>query len=288
MKVSIVIPTLVRPTLYPLLEELVRQKFKHKFEIVLVPQADLNKSLIKDRRIKIFFQPKGKGFAYYRNYGVKKSSGEVIVFIDDDEFPQDVNWLKKITDPILEGYEEVITSGYKIKLNQGYMTDAISLLGFPGGGAVGFKTMWPVDQNSYTNHICTGNMAITKKLLNKIGGFDEKLTSGNEDVLLGDKLIEIGKKIKYIDDATVYHIARSGYLNFIKWNILRGKSAYQLKRIKKNVSGKVTHRIVSSISILKETIKTKYFPMVLFMMFSQYFWQTLGFLNQKYIVDNNN
>ncbi len=279
--VSIVIPTLVRDTLYPLIDNLLEQKVNFDYEIVLVPQANLRTNLQSKKQIKIYPEEKGKGFGYYRNVGIKHSQGNIIVFIDDDEMPMNRLWLNTITKPIVDGNEEVVTSGYKIKLNQGYLTDCISLLGFPGGGAIGFKTMWNVDQSNHTSHICTGNLAIKKSLLVRIGNFEEKLKSGNEDVLLGDSIRRIGIPIKYIGDATVYHVARSGYFNFVKWNILRGRSAYQLKLVKKDISENLSYRITSSVSILKKTINTKYFLIVLFMMINQYFWQSIGFAREK-------
>ena len=73
-----------------------------------------------------------------------------MAFIDDDELPKNYSWLYCITEPLIKGEEEVVTAGVDIKLGQGYLTDSISLLGFPGGGAVGFKTMWNVDENNAT------------------------------------------------------------------------------------------------------------------------------------------
>lgn len=276
-KVSVIIPTLGRETLYPLISNLLKQKTKLEYEIVLIPQNKLEKRFLKNKKIKIFYEPLGKGFAYYRNVGIKKSIGDIIVFIDDDELPLNKNWLNLITKPIIEEKEKVTTAGVKIKLGQGYITDSISLLGFPGGGAIGFKIMWEVNKNDYTEHLCSGNFAILKKTINKIKNFDNSLKSGSEDVNLAEKLIKKNIKIKYVEKVTVYHIARKGILKFIKWNFLRGKSIVEYMKTKKD-KGKVGGRISSSKRIIIKTVKTKYFLGVLFMMFNQYFWQTMGYL----------
>ncbi len=276
-KVSIIIPTLGRETLYPLIESLLKQKVDFSYEIILIPQIKLKENLLKDKKIRFFYEPLGKGFAYYRNKGIEKSKGKIIVFIDDDELPINDKWLNIITKPIIEGKEKVVTSGVKINLGQGYLTDAISLLGFPGGGAIGFKTMWDIDKDNYTEHLCSGNLAIDKYILNKIDSFSNEFKHGNEDVNLADKLIFSKIKIKYSEEATVYHIARKGYINFIKWNYLRGKSASDYLKIKKETN-KVGNRLTSSKRILAKTLKSKYFPGVLFMMINQYLFQTLGYL----------
>ena len=128
----------------------------------------------------------------------------------------DYSWLEIITKPIRQGEYQVVTAGVNIRLGEGYVTDSISLLGFPGGGAIGFRTMWKVDEKSNTDHLCSGNLAIEKTVLNRMHNFSNESRFGNEDVSLADKLIDAAICIKYVEEATVYHIARRGFFNFIK------------------------------------------------------------------------
>jgi glycosyltransferase involved in cell wall biosynthesis len=281
-KISIIIPTLGRKTLYPLIDCLLKQKIKLVYEIILVPQVKLKEELLKDKKIKIKYEPLGKGFAYYRNIGIEQSKGDIIVFIDDDELPINFLWLDTITKLIIQKKEKVVTAGVKIRLNQGYLTDSISLLGFPGGGAIGFRTMWGVTKENYTKHLCSGNLAISRKLLEEIGCFDRKGVHGNEDVRLADELIEKKIRIKYIEEATVLHVARKGFVNFVKWNILRGKSAKAyLDNSKKQ--GQISGRIGSSMRILGKVCRNNlfYLPGVVFMMINQYLWQFGGYIWKK-------
>jgi len=277
--ISVIIPTLGRESLYPLVNNLLKQNIIYNYEIVLIPQVQLRENLLDNKKIKIFYEPLGKGFGYYRNVGVAKSKGAIIVFIDDDEMPMNNHWLNNITKLIIEKKEKVTTAGVKIKLGQGYLTDSISLLGFPGGGAVGFKTMWDVS-NNYTQHLCSGNLAIDKKVLLAIGKFETKLKSGSEDVNLADKLISQNYTISYLGKATVYHVARKGFISFIKWNYLRGKSAAEYLKTKK-IKGQISSRLNSSKKILLKTMRTKYFPGVIFMMFNQYLWQSAGYIIER-------
>ena len=278
-EVSIIIPTLGRETLYPLLEMLLNQEVEFSFEIILIPQIKLKEELLSDERIKYFYEPLGKGFAYYRNAGIKKSRGKVLAFIDDDELPMNCSWLKFITNSIINGEFKVATSGVYIKLGEGYVTDSISLLGFPGGGAIGFKTMWRVDENDITEHLSAGNLAIDKTLMNKLNNFSNEYRLGQEDVNLSDKLKDKNIKVKYIDEATVYHVARKGFIRFIQWNILRGKAAKIY--ISHNKGGsRIMNRLSSSLKILKivSLTRTRYLPGVILMMLNLYFWQFWGAL----------
>jgi glycosyltransferase involved in cell wall biosynthesis len=278
-KVSIIIPTLGRETLYPLIDNVLKQEVPFPFEIILIPQVKLKEELLQDERVRYFYEPLGKGFAYYRNRGIKESRGETLVFIDDDEMPMNYQWIRQITDPLVKGEEDVVTAGVTIKLGQGYVTDSISLLGFPGGGAIGFKTMWHVDENNNTEHLCSGNFAISRKTLNEINNFSNEYRHGKEDVHLADKLIGNKINIKYIEEATVYHIARKGFVNFIKWNMLRGKASKEYLAINKG-GGKIMNRFTSSGRILKNVAKTRtrYLPGVCIMMFNQYLWEFIGTL----------
>ena len=281
-KVSIIIPTLGRETLYPLLDNLLKQEVTFSFEIILIPQVKLKEELLKDKRIKYFYEPLGKGFAYYRNRGINESIGDILVFIDDDELPMNYLWLSCITGPLIKGEEEVVTAGVNIKLGEGYLTDSISLLGFPGGGAIGFKTMWSVDENNNTEHLCSGNFAINKKTINELNNFSNEYRHGKEDVNLADKLIENKINIKYSEDATVYHVARKGFVNFVRWNMLRGKASKEYIAINRG-SGKIMNRFSSSLKILRNVAATriKYLPGVCFMMFNQYLWETIGALRAE-------
>ena len=281
-KISIIIPTLGRETLYPLVNNLLKQNIDYHYEIILIPQVKLKEQFLQDKKIKIYYEPLGKGFAYYRNIGIEKSKGEIITFIDDDELPMNNNWLKHLTCQIIKGEEKVITAGYKIKLNQGYVTDCVSLLGFPGGGAVGFTVMWPLESPPYTSHICSGNFAILRDTLLAVGCFDNALNYGNEDVALGDKLTEHKIRILYLEEATVYHTARKGLYPVIRWNILRGKSAADYVRYKKS-KGRVQQRLYSSLRIILKVIKERpgYIPGVVFMMVSQYVFQSIGYIYRQ-------
>lgn len=278
LEVSVLIPTLGRDTLYALVNSLLKQKTSFDYEIVLLPQRPLFEDRIRNKKIRFKYEKEGKGFAYYRNALVKLAKGNILVWIDDDELPMNANWLEKIAKPILQGGERVTTAGVKIELGEGYTTDSISLLGFPGGGAVGFEVMWFVDDKGYTRHLCSGNFAIDRKILTRLGNFTLRLKSGSEDVDLAEKIAKQNIKIKYEKEATVYHVSRKGYFNFVKWNFLRGKSAAQYLRQKKSDSKKVGGRLSSSIRILARVLKTEYFFGVLFMMVTQYFWQTMGYL----------
>jgi glycosyltransferase involved in cell wall biosynthesis len=228
VNVSLVIPSLGRENLKKLLVELEQQDFDGQYEVVIVYQdAELNevfKSIEKRKEVSLHYAERSKGWAHWRNVGARKAKGEILVFIDDDELPYDTQWLKLLTQPILSGNELVTTSGIKVDLKYGLLGNTISLMGFPGGGAIGFKRMWPVDDEGYTDHLCSGNFAITKAFLEELGGFAENLKYGSEDVVLAMQIVLKDTKILYIDDADLFNSPITKFSTYWMWAIIRGKS----------------------------------------------------------------
>lgn len=93
MLVSVIIPTYNRASfLKEAIESVLGQSYEY-FELIIVDDGstDDTKQLVqsfKDKRISYFYQ-ENKGVSQARNLGIKKSQGEVIAFLDSDDF-----WLK--------------------------------------------------------------------------------------------------------------------------------------------------------------------------------------------------
>ncbi|MCA1799502.1 MAG: glycosyltransferase [Xanthomonadaceae bacterium] len=208
MDASVVIPSLVRESLYPLLAQLLEQRFDGAFEVVVIaqPPGRIDRArLPADARVVVHEEPLGLGFGHYRNVGIEASKGRIIAWIDDDERPRDDRWLQALTVPIRQQTAQVVTAGSHIPLGQGYLADSISWLGLPGGAYPGFETMWAVDGSGHTTHLCSGNFAIDRAALVAAGGFDAALASGNEDTDLAARLRHAGIPIRYEPAATVIH-----------------------------------------------------------------------------------
>jgi len=276
--VSIIIITFGRKNIYDLINSLLNQKIDLiKIQIIIISEVVLEKDKISHDYIKVYYLESGKGLGFYRNRGIDFSEGSILVFIDDDEYISNEYYLINLIAPIISGKESITTSGYLIPLNQGYIADSVSSLGFPGGGSIGFKRMWNVNKKGYTAHICTGNFAIKKEIINSISGFDENLKFGNEDIDLAERLMANNYKIKYIEDATINHFPRKNLIEFIKWHIKRGRAVHEFKKVRKIKNKYYKNRFNSTIFILKKFIFTKFFPMIIFLIIIQYFSNIIGY-----------
>ena len=281
--VTVVIITLGRETIYKTLYTLFSQKPKTNFEILLILQGAIDINRINEMNthnipVRILNYSHGLGFGKYRNEGILNSKGEIIAFIDDDEWTKDNNWLEYLTNPIINGDYYVTNAGYDIPITGKYFTDCISLLGFPGGGALGYEKMWNVNEKGETDHICSGNFAFSKKI-DII--FNDKLKSGAEDADFGNRVIKEGYFIKYVKEATVYHCPRHGFINFVKWHFRRGKSIYEFKKLGLLDKKTYNDRKRAVKNIFTNALFTKYIFGVTMLFFVQYFATAVGYLNAK-------
>lgn len=114
--VSIIVPVYNEEiNLTATLESLVKQNYE-KIEIVLVDDGSTDSSLDicrsygkNDKRIRIYSQ-KNKGVSSARNYGIRKSKGEYIVFVDSDDILKkeailDLMQIQKLEDSDIIMYE---------------------------------------------------------------------------------------------------------------------------------------------------------------------------------------
>lgn len=225
-KITIAIITLGRFSLYKTLSSLFWQNVNKKFEILLILQGNIDENMINTLNLqliplRIYKFDHFLGFGYYRNRALELAEGDVVVFIDDDEWAMNDDWLAILTQPIFAWKYSVVTSGCFIPQTSSYITNSISSLGYPGGGSIWFKKLWNV-YNDKTKHLCSGNFAIDKNIINF--SFSESTYFWGEDNILAKLLQENNIMIYYEQLATVYHQPRN-LIDSIAWWRGRNKSA---------------------------------------------------------------
>lgn len=231
-KYSILVITLVRESLFPLLESLVNVDCMEEAELILVyqeknAQLDLKRIESFDLDIIPVKYECGRPYGFYRNEGLRRARGEIVLFLDDDVVVLGKDWLNAITGPILAGRAEAVMGKVVIEKSD-FLGDAIALLGYPAGGNLGFRRMWHVDPHGYTRHLSTCNAAVLRSALDEIGGFASTGASG-EDNILASRLTASGHRILYLDVPVVRHAARTSLRGFIRWHLFRGRSYYFVK-----------------------------------------------------------
>ena len=144
------------------------------------------------------------------NLAIKESSGEVLLFTDDDvRFSE--HWIERMCDPILNGKTDAVAGGIKLaqQLEESWMTSVHKLI----LGSADSKVLVKGKQ------FFGANMAISKKAINKTSGYDQMLGPGGqglgnaEDTLLGWQIRKAGFKILPRPEVVVEHYPDSSILN---------------------------------------------------------------------------
>ena len=170
---SIVIPTLNNVnTLKKVVKEMLEINYPSDFEIIIVNDGstDSTKKMLEEnfssnKKISIINFSKNQGVCKARNAGIKAAKGEIIVNMDHDCIPGK-DWLKEMVKPFFNPKVGVV-SGYN----------------YYGGTSTAFR----------------------KRLLDRVGGYDEDYFYYREDTDLSFKVMELGYDFVLTDKARFLH-----------------------------------------------------------------------------------
>ncbi|MDJ0844925.1 glycosyltransferase family 2 protein [Crocosphaera sp.] len=205
MFISVVIPTYNRkPILEKCLNALEKQQFNDdkisNYEVVLVDDGSTDGTLewLKENKQDfphvVCFSQNHLGPAAARNLGVNKAKGDIIVFIDSDLV---------VTETFLQCHADALIKGEK-KLGSDRL--------FTYGAVINTCNFDDPTSETYkitdfsAAYFATGNVAIARKWLEKVGLFDTGFQLyGWEDLELGVRLKQLGLTLIKCPEAVGYH-----------------------------------------------------------------------------------
>jgi GT2 family glycosyltransferase len=240
-KVSIIIPNYNGQTyLGDCIDSLYELDFpRESYEIIVVDNASSDNSVeflcSRYPDVVLIQAPKNLGFASGCNLGIRHSSGEHIVLLNNDTVV-DRNWLRELV-VVADCDGEVAIAGSKLlfKHDPNKIQNATSFLTDRGdGGDVG--THQP-DEGQYdatreVMAVCGASMLIRRTLIEEIGALDEDFFAYYEELDLCYRARLYGKKIIFAPKSVVYHVhaATSGeWSPFFTFLVLRNKLLIHLK-----------------------------------------------------------
>ena len=240
-KVSIVIPNLNgQKYLGDCIDALYRIDFpREDYEIIVVDNASTDNScafICSTYPDVILIQAeKNLGFARGCNAGIKNSSGEYIVLLNNDTVV-DVNWLKELV-VVADSDTEAAIVGSKLlfKENPNQIQNATSFLTDRGdGGDLGahLPDEGQYDTTREAMAVCGASMLIKRTLIEDIGALDEDYFAYYEDMDLCYRTRLYGKKIVFASKSIVCHVhaATSGeWSPIFTFLVLRNKLLFHLK-----------------------------------------------------------
>jgi O-antigen biosynthesis protein len=198
-KVSVVIPTRHnRPMLSTLLPSLTRTDYPD-FEVVVVDNGGRSEENEKwyaahDAGLGVdvlWWDVQPFNYSQVNNAAVRRTSGEVLVFLNDDTEILDPEWLKELVGWTVQ--PEIGLTGLQLTGPDGKIQHAGVILGLggfadhvfegmrPGSDSIFGSTDWYRDVLAVTGACC----AIERSLYDRLGGFDERFILCGSDVALG-------------------------------------------------------------------------------------------------------
>jgi GT2 family glycosyltransferase len=161
--------------------------------------------------VKYVHEPKASK-ALALNRGGKESTGEILVWLDDDVHPQP-GWLEGLVKPILEDKADFVVGRIKLAphLLRDWMTPELRQRYGEIPGAKG--DTFPVG----------GNTAIRREFYAKCGGHDAHLgpggggLGGGEDTLFSRQMVAAGARLGYAPEGAVEHHFEASRLTRKEW-----------------------------------------------------------------------
>lgn len=243
-QITVIVPSFNPPRehLEALYSALLAQRFA-EFECILVDDASTDRGaydLVRDPRFRIIERAENRGPAICRNVGAEAAKAPLLFFTDTDCTPHPdclqraLNLLK----------HDAIGVGDTITRATTPFGRAVALLGFPGGGALGFHQVWRVDADGYTRSFSSCNLAFRKVTFEALGRFNETFpVAGGEDTVLARHAVDTGQRIRYDQGMIVYHVERSDLRSFLRWQRTRGRGNYYIQQHVPEVGGYLRLRL---------------------------------------------
>lgn len=192
------------------------------YEVIVVDDGSTDQTAAIAARYDVrLVRTKNNGLASARNTGLKHARGKIVVYLDDDAWP-DQHWLKHLVH-MFETDDVVAVGGPNIPPPNESST-ATCVANAPGG------PMHVLVSDREAEHIPGCNMAFCANSLRKIGGFDERFRVAGDDVDICWRIQNEGWRIGFHPAAVVWHKRRNSIRRFLKQQAGYGKAEALLER----------------------------------------------------------
>ena len=231
------------------------------FEIIIYPDEATDEKWKKTRQIATGWV----GPALKRNLAIRDAKGEILIFIDDDAYPQE-DFLEVLEEDFKDK-NVVAVGGPAVTPKESRFWQRVSGATFLSSLSGGFPQRYrPIGKKEFVADWPSVNLSIRKNVFEELGGFAVDYWPGEDTKLGFDLLVKKNARILYDPNLVVYHHRREGLMKHIK-----------------QVSGYGLHRGFFAKKYPKTSFDWKYFMPSLFVLFIvlgavfSYFFRTFAY-----------
>jgi glycosyltransferase involved in cell wall biosynthesis len=198
---SIVIPTRGRPEyLSVTLASVMPQARAHGAEVIVVSDGGdaATARVAGDQGAELISLERRSGANAARNAGVAGSAGELVVFVDDDIEAQP-GWLEALLRAASDRADRDVFGGPIAARLEGGGPRACGREGAP------ITTLDGGPSDREIEFVWSANMAIRRRALERVGGFDETIHGRGEEEEWEQRYKAAGGRVQYVAEARVEH-----------------------------------------------------------------------------------
>ncbi len=206
-----------------------RETFSHvqkidypNYEIILVDDGSRDDcaAIALDAGVRLI-STNNRGLSSARNTGMEAADGEIVVYLDDDAYP-DPHWLTYLAATFHRTKHAAVGGPNLAPPGDGDIAECV--VNAPGG---------PVQvllSDTEAEHIPGCNMAFRKRCLQTIGGFDPTFRVAGDDVDVCWRIHQHGWTIGFSHAAVVWHHCRNSVSAYLRQQQGYGKAEALLER----------------------------------------------------------
>ncbi len=211
-------------------ESIISKTTYENYQITIIDNGSQNELTFKwfdevkklDKRVRVINANFEFNWSKLQNFGINNSDAEVFVFLNNDTIIIEENWLELLCENALR--DEVGVVGPLLLYEDGTIQHGGVVLGLNGYADHLYKEMNPVHAGvTFVSPMVSRNvlaltgacMAISRKTIDKIGGFDENFIICGSDIEMCLRAYEAGYRNIYIPYTKLIHLeskSRDAYI----------------------------------------------------------------------------
>lgn len=227
IKISVIVPIYnVEKYLVRCIESLLNQTFNY-FEVLLIDDGSIDNSseickkfCTRDTRIKYFYKKNG-GLSDARNYGIERSNGNYLIFVDSDDYV-DRNYLLYLYKAVEEKDADIAICSFKNVNEQGKVLSVTNVSANSVMSGRKLLANYLSGKDNISDEVAW-NKIYKRKIFKKL-----RYPKGHiyEDEAIITQILWNVKKVAFVEQSLYYYVQRGGSITSSSYNYYKLKDMF--------------------------------------------------------------